>query len=417
MKTIFVHAGWMPLAEPVLMGLLRSDVVRGEEIFSFEYDRNWLKNPAALFLDPDLQLYPGQQYTRESRRNFGLFLYSSPDRWGRVLIDRKEVLTALKEGRSPRKLRESDYLLGVFDEQRAGALRLGEQVGGPFLNADRAMPVPPLAMLKELERASRKVEKGLASQDPAMLKWIDMLLAPGSSLGGARPKAGVAGESGDLWIAKFPSSRDDHDTGGWEMVVRELAGRCGIRVPEARAISLSGDHHTFLSRRFDRAPGRQRIHFASAMTLLGYNDGADFHDGVSYLELAEFIQRMGANPGADLEELWRRIVFNICVSNTDDHLRNHGFLLGAGGWKLSPAFDINPNPRGQGLSLNISETDNSLSTEVALSVAGYFRLSQSRAREILLGIKGSVSGWRRSAQRLGIGKPEQDLMEPAFMTA
>jgi len=256
-----------------------------------------------------------------------------------------------------------------------------------------------------------------AEQDPHYRQWLNLLVAPGSSLGGARPKAGVRDEQGELWIAKFPGRNDEWDMGAWEMVAHELAKQAGLDVAEAHIEPFSGRQHTYLVRRFDRHPGtrgKERIHFASAMTLLGYNDGADHTEDVSYLELAELLIRQGAEPDRDLNELWRRIVFSIAIRNTDDHLRNHGFLLTRDGWRLSPAFDLNPEPHGQGLSLNISETDNSLDFTVALEVAEYFRLSSRDADLILDQVKQAVAGWRNIATSIGIARSEQDSMEAAF---
>jgi serine/threonine-protein kinase HipA len=241
-----------------------------------------------------------------------------------------------------------------------------------------------------------------------------MLIAPGSSLGGARPKASVVDQKNNLWIAKFPSTHDNKDTGAWEMVVYELGKKAGLDLPEGKLQKFSGHHHTFLSKRFDRTNTCERIHFASAMTLLGYTDGADFHNGASYLEFAEFLIKNGANVDKDLEEIWRRIVFSICVKNTDDHLRNHGFLLTNNVWVLSPAFDINPVETGTGLKLNISETDNSLNLDLAMEVAGYFRLENNKAIQIIDEVKKTVSGWRTIATRYRISKFEQDMMSTAF---
>jgi serine/threonine-protein kinase HipA len=238
-----------------------------------------------------------------------------------------------------------------------------------------------------------------------------MLIAPGASLGGARPKASVLDERGHLWIAKFPSVKDTYNVGGWEMVVNELAFKAGIRIAEGMIRQYNSEHLTYLSKRFDRASGGARIHFASAMTLLGHADG---ETGASYLHLAEFIMQQGASPNQDLEQLWRRIVFYIAIRNTDDHLRNHGFLLTDAGWELSPAYDINPIYFGTGLSLNISETDNSLDFEVAREVAKYFRITNAQATTIIAGTKNIVKQWRKMAGKYKIPSKEQDLMAAAF---
>jgi serine/threonine-protein kinase HipA len=388
--------------------------VRGKEVFSFEYNDVWLQSKNNLSLDPDLQLYSGPQYLVDGKTNFGIFLDSSPDRWGRVLMDRREAVLARKEQRKPKTLFETDYLLGVFDNHRMGALRFKESMEGAFLNDQKEMTSPPWTSIRELEQASWQLEED-GTNDSEKLKWLNLLIAPGSSLGGARPKASVLDEKGHLWIAKFPSKNDGRNVGAWEMVVHELAVRAGLNVPESKTGKFySKQQHTFLSKRFDRTAKGERIHFASAMTLLGYSDGTNYETGVSYLDLAEFIIRHGAEVNADLEELWKRIVFYICVGNTDDHLRNHGFLLTERGWILSPAYDINPVEKPTGLSLNISEKDNSLDLNLALGVSAYFRVSAKRASEIIQLVKKTVGRWRQVAEKKELSKSERERMSNAF---
>lgn len=295
-----------------------------------------------------------------------------------------------------------------------GGLRFKEIIDGPFLNDNREFTTPIWTSLNELEQASLKIESDNIIDNPEYLKWLNMLIAPGSSLGGARPKASASDNSNNLWIAKFPSLSDEKDIGGWEMVVHVLAVESGLSVADAMIKKYSNKYHTFLTKRFDRTTSKKRIHFASAMTMLGYTDGTDFHDGVSYLELAEFLVTNGANVNRDLEELWKRIVFSICVTNTDDHLRNHGFILTDRGWTLSPAYDINPIENGTGLKLNISENDNSLDFDLALEVIEYFRLDEKKALNIIKQIKSVVSNWRSAANKYNISKMEQELMAKAF---
>jgi serine/threonine-protein kinase HipA len=412
-KEILVYADWLDIRKPMLMGILYSEIIRGKEIFSFEYTDEWLNSKYAQIIDPDLQLYKGNQYLSDKKENFGIFLDSSPDRWGRLLMRRREAAYARLEKRTEKTLFESDYLLGVFDEHRMGALRFKEDIDGPFLNDNKKFASPPMTSLNELEQASLKIENDEITDDPEYLKWLEMLMAPGSSLGGARPKASVLDSAGNLWIAKFPSISDGKDVGGWEMVVNKLAVESGLNVADSMIKQFSHKYRTFLTKRFDRIK-HERIHFASAMTMLGYNDGTDFHDGVSYLELAEFLSANGANVNKDLEELWKRIVFSICVTNTDDHLRNHGFILTAKGWILSPAYDINPIETGTGLKLNISENDNSLDFDLALEVIEYFRLDKKKALKIIKHIKNVVSHWRSIANNFNIPKAERELMSKAF---
>ena len=415
-RIIQVFADWGTMSEPQLMGLLSATQIRGKEIFAFEYDKEWLKsNQGKHSLDPDLNLYGGQQFLNDTKSNFGIFMDSSPDRWGRLLMRRREAAMARLEGRKEQLLFETDYLLGVYDQHRMGAIRFKIDIEGNFLSDNKAMAAPPFTSLRELEQASLSLEKEDSIDNPNYLKWLNMLIAPGSSLGGARPKASVMDAKNNLWIAKFPSNFDDRDTGAWEMVVNDLAQKSSIQMSEAMIQKFSGRHHTYLTKRFDRTLTNKRIHFASAMTLLGHSDGTDYQDGASYLHLAEFIMRNGANVKNDLEQLWRRIVFNICVSNTDDHLRNHGFLLTNQGWILSPAYDINPIETGIGLKLNISENDNALNLDLALEVAPFFRVSQPKAKRITEEIKEVVSTWQMVANKYKIGRNEQEMISRAFM--
>ncbi|MFM7359366.1 MAG: type II toxin-antitoxin system HipA family toxin [Sediminibacterium sp.] len=411
---IWVYADWKPMEVPHLVGKLFSQRVRGKEIFSFEYNETWLStSQAKLYLDPNLGLFKGKQYLPDGRNNFGVFLDSAPDRWGRLLMRRREAWQAKLEGREEKLLFETDYLLGVFDGHRMGGLRFKLEQDGAFLNNHVKMATPPWTSLRELEYASLQLEREDAINDPEYTKWLDMLIDPGSSLGGARPKASVLDEKGNLWIAKFPSSKDDKNTGAWEMVLHEVAKVCGIHVPDARLLQFSGKHHTFLSKRFDRIKDK-RIHFASAMTLLGYQDGADFQDGLSYLDIVAFIIQQGASVKADLEQLWRRMVFNILVSNTDDHLRNHGFILTDNGWQLSPAYDMNPNEMGSGLTLNISENSNEQDISLALETAKHYKIKNEEAAKILNDMQCEIEKWRTVAKKLGISSGEIEQTKRAF---
>lgn len=412
---IWVYADWASLNGLKMLGILNVQMVRGKEIFSFEYHDPWLNsNQQILYLDPNLGLYKGKQYLPEEKSNFGVFLDSAPDRWGRLLMRRREAWQARSEGREERTLFESDFLLGVFDGLRLGGLRFKSEPDGEFMNNQKHMTTPPWTTLRELEHASLQLEKADAFNDPEYSRWLRMLLVPGSSLGGARPKAGVMDNNGRLWIAKFPSSGDDRNSGAWEMVLHQLAGACGITVPEARMEKFSGKHHTFLSKRFDRTDNKQRIHFASAMTLLGRQDGTDFLDGVGYLDLAGFIVQYSPSSKSDLEQLWRRMVFNILVSNTDDHLRNHGFILTGNGWRLSPAYDMNPNETGNGLTLNISENSNEQDVSLAMDTARLYKLKNDEALTILKEIQHEISNWRSVAKKMGIGNSEIEQMSRAF---
>jgi serine/threonine-protein kinase HipA len=329
-------------------------------------------------------------------------------------MKRREAAMARSDKRPERTLRESDYLLGVNDGHRMGAIQFKEDPDGPFLNDNKTLASPPWTSIRELEQISLKLEDDNAIENPEYLKWLNMLMNPGSSLGGARPKASVIDDNRNLWIAKFPSKSDTKDIGGWEMVTNELARNSGLNVAVSKIQKFSSKYYTFLTKRFDRTNTGERIHYASAMTMLGYVDGNNFQDGVSYLQIVDFLTQYGATVESDLRELWQRIVFNIFVSNTDDHLRNHGFILTDKGWILSPAFDINPNEDGVGLSLNISLDDNSLDLDLALEVAEYFRLTDEEAIRIIEDIRRSVKSWKSVANKHQLPRSEQELMAKVF---
>ena len=408
-KRIYVYENWMG-TEPSLMGCLYAESLRGKEITSFEYYPAWLTNhPGLLALDPDLQLFGGRQFTPLEKSMFGLFSDSCPDRWGRLLMNRREIILAKQENRKPRNLLETDYLLGVHDEARMGALRFSLQEGGPFLSCESDMAAPPWTTLRDLEAASLAFEK---DPDFCNNRWLQLLLAPGSSLGGARPKASVKAPDNSLWIAKFPSKHDQYDSGAWEQVTHELARICQLNVPESKLERFSDTGSTYLVKRFDRQAGR-RVHFSSALALLGKKDGDS--SGSSYLELVQFLTSYGASPGSDLKELWRRIVFSMAVSNTDDHLRNHGFLLTSGGWRLSPMFDVNPNPKGSFLSLNVTLNDSEIDPDLAIEAASFFGLKKDEAAEEAKRILSTVGrSWRPIAESWGVSGDSQEAMAPAF---
>ena len=397
----------------MMVGKLNVVRTKGHGVFSFEYNKEWIKEGKAQDLDPDLQFYTGPQYLGKDKPNFGVFMDSSPDRWGKELIRRREAILARLQERRPKTLFEEDYLLGVYDLHRMGGLRFKIPDSDNFQHEDQGLAAPPWTSLRELEHASQEFEKDML-QDQQALQWINMLIAPGASLGGARPKASVTDEQGHLWIAKFPSVKDTTNVGAWEMLVADLAIENGINIAQSEIKKFNSKCDTFLSKRFDRTNVGNRLHFASAMTLLGKTDGADSMSGTSYLDMVQFIMEKGAAPNADLEQLWRRIVLSIAIKNTDDHLRNHGFLLTERGWRLSPAYDINPTNFGTGLSLNISSDDNSLDFDLALSVAEYFRLSAPKAKEIIIQTKKTVNKWPLLANKYQISRQEQEQMSPAF---
>lgn len=408
-KKIWVYENWRA-AEPSLIGCLYAESLRGKEICSFEYSPSWLTgHPGLLSLDPDLQLFSGRQFTPMNKPMFGIFSDSCPDRWGRLLMDRLEAILARQESRKPNVLLETDYLLGVHDEARMGALRFSLQEGGPFLSCESDTAAPPWTTLRSLEEASLAFEK---DDDITNNRWLRMLLAPGSSLGGARPKATVKAPDNSLWIAKFPSKHDEYDSGAWEQVVHELAKACELNVPESRLERFSDAGSTFLVKRFDRQAGR-RIHFASALAMLGKTDGDS--SASNYLDLVQFLTAHGASAREDLKELWRRIVFSMAVSNTDDHLRNHGFLLTPAGWRLSPMFDVNPEPKGNFLSLNVTLDDSRMDPALAIEAASFFGFSKDEAAKEAKRILTVVgSAWRPVAESWGLSRHSQEAMAPAF---
>jgi serine/threonine-protein kinase HipA len=416
---IAVYGHWDGLAEPLRLGRLYTHRAAAREVFEYEFEREVLERPdmAGLKLDPRLSQFAGRQYPPQGQITFGAFADASPDRWGRALL-RRRLERAQRAGRADPKARlyESDYLLGVHDRYRAGALRFRRNDAGPFLDDQHDIAAPPFVQLRVLEAASLALERDENNTASEADEWLRMLIAPGGSLGGARPKASVVDPTGHLWIAKFPSVRDDCDVGAWEMVVHTLAKACGLNVPDALVRRFGSAHHTFLVKRFDRTAQGRRRHFASAMNLTGHQDGDDASTGASYLEIAQVLMTDGASTDADLRELWSRIVFNLLVSNTDDHLRNHGFVLEPGrGWRLSPAFDMNPVPHAHGLKLNISEADNAMDLELARSVALYFRLSATEAMDIINRQQQVVAQWRTIADSLGISALQQRRLADAFL--
>lgn len=408
---IFVYADWYMFQAPQPVGKLWFSSFRGKTIYSFEYDQEWIKTGIAI--DPELPLYSGKQYSG-ANENFGIFKDASPDRWGQLLMKRRETLLSKTEKRDPRPLFGIDFLMGVHDSHRMGGLRFKESESGDFMSNDAKLAAPPWTSLRDLEYAVAQYEKSADVLNEASLKWINQLIAPGSSLGGARPKADVVDTEGKQWIAKFPGRNDDSDVGLWEMVVHELGVQAKMTLPNASVRKLGSSYHTYLSQRFDRTEDKRRIHYASAMTLLQRRDGDDADSGVSYLDLVSFIKSECADPTGNLEELFRRVLFSVCVSNTDDHLRNHGFLYTETGWILSPAFDINANETGTGLKLNIDEEDNSLDIDLVINTASYYLLSAKRVEEIKVEVVNAVSNWRKIAVKYNIPPSEIERKVRAF---
>ena len=394
------------LGPPCLVGTLAHD--RGQ--IRFHYEPSWLRDARAFALDPDLSLDDHPFFPKPELSNFGVFLDSSPDRWGQTLMKRREALQSKDEKRTPRTLYAWDFLIGVQDFTRQGALRFRLAGTDEFLG-NQKMAAPPISTLQELEAVAYQLSSRRIDDFDALRKWLAVLVAPGASLGGARPKANFTETDGSLWIGKFPARDDDRDVGAWEWVVHGLATKAGIDVPPAKMFRLNNDFHTFCVQRFDRFKGARRF-YASAMTLLR----KEHSEGTSYLELAEFLRSRGdaEHAEADLEQLFRRVAFNVAVGNRDDHLRNHGFVLGTTGWRLAPAFDVNPNIDKAEHVLNIDDTDNRPSLDTVLSTAEFYGLMPDRAKRVVNEIANIVGNWQDAAQRAGIAAGDVEITATAF---
>ena len=389
------------------VGTLWSHFTRGKETSDFEYSNDWINNNKSFSLEPGLYLGKGKQVNVRQVPLFGSFGDSAPDTWGRILMRRYENQLAKKENRSPRTLNEIDYLLFVNDTARQGALRFKTENSEEFLYPSNIKTIPPLIDLTKLLTATEKIIENNEKEND-----LQLLLAPGSSLGGARPKASVSDKNGDLCIAKFPKKDDFTNNVLWEGVALTLANFCGLNVQEW-SIQKAGKKNVILVKRFDRK-GKVRIPFLSAMSMLNAIDNdTQIH---SYLDIADAIRQYGSDTKEDLIELWKRMAFSILISNTDDHLRNHGFLYtGHNGWKLSPLYDVNPSPDNKNaLSTYITQTDNAQDTELALSVCEYFGLNINCAKQIIIDMKSIIKNWQNIAKQLGLNKSEIVKMESAF---
>lgn len=413
MRKLYVYADFDWLKEIAFIGELGYESLRGSDSYSFSFDKDWLKNQGALFLSDDLNNYPGQQHTQPGRDIFGCFSDALPDRWGRTLLLRREQLAASEEKRPVRRLSSFDFLTGIDDFSRMGGFRFKEAPQGEFINVSQSLKIPPLTDIRELIAASQKIEKSEEANILPERKWLKQLVQPGSSLGGARPKASVVDTNHALYVAKFPSRKDDYDVGLWEHLAHQLAIRAGIHAATTRVLATGEKHHTLLSRRFDRTDDGRRIHFASAMTLLGLTDGDNAATGYGYLDMVDFILQHCTDVDANLRELYRRVAYNICIGNSDDHFRNHGFLLTSKGWTLSPAYDMNPTLNDyQSLLISASSSQSDLS--ILLDACEEYMLDAQTAKQIIGEVVDAVKGWHELAVRLGISKREMDLFRDVF---
>lgn len=405
MRKLYVYADFDWLNAPQLVGELSYESLRGNDSYGFKFDNDWLRRYGSLNLSEDLNNYPGQQYTKPERDIFGCFADALPDRWGRTLLNRREQILATEESRPVRRLSSFDYLCGIDDFSRMGGFRFKEDPEGEYICTENDLSIPPLTSIRELIVASQEIEKSEESHVLPEKKWIQQLVHPGTSLGGARPKAGVIDENRVLFVAKFPSRKDDYDVALWEHLSHLLAKKAGIDAAETKAIGAGEKYHTLLSRRFDRTMEGRRIHFASAMTLLGLTDGCNADSGHGYLDIVDFILQSCCDVDANLRELYRRVAFNICIGNSDDHFRNHGFLLTPRGWTLSPAYDMNPT-LGEYQSLLITKSSSNADLALLLQASEDYMIPQSDAEQIINQVKETVRSWRAMANRLGISQRE-----------
>ena len=417
MKKLYVYADFDWLKEVELIGELGYESLRGTDSYSFTFNNEWLRQHSDLFLSDDLNNYPGQQYTQPDKDIFGCFSDALPDRWGRTLLLRREQIAAAEEKRPVRRLSSFDFLTGIDDFSRMGAFRFNSRMGafrfkeskdGEFINVSESLKIPPLTDIRELIAASAEIEKSEENNILPDRKWIAQLVQPGTSLGGARPKANVVDTDKTLYVAKFPSRKDDYDVGLWEHFSRLLATKAGVNAAKTKVLATGEKYHTLLSQRFDRTNDSKRIHFASAMTLLGLSDGDNATTGHGYLDIVDFIIQNCTDVERNLQELFRRVAFNICIGNSDDHFRNHGFLLTAKGWILSPAYDMNPT-LSEFQSLLISSTSNKADLSILLDACEDYMLNRKTAEKIISEVIEVVKGWRKLATRLGISKREMDM--------
>lgn len=413
MERLLVFADFDWLDKPELVGELCYEKLRGSESYAFRFDDNWLKFHAGIKLSEDINNYPGLQYTQPGNDIFGCFSDALPDRWGRTLLKRREQIQASEEKRAVRNLSSFDYLMGIDDFSRMGGFRLKRELDGDFINVSPSLKIPPLTELRQLVLASQEVEKSEENDVLPEKKWIAQLIQPGTSLGGARPKAGVLDDSGNLCIAKFPSRKDDYDTGLWEHFSHLLARKAGINTAQTKVLGGLGKYHTLLSKRFDRTDEGKRIHFASSMSLIGLRDGDNAQGGYGYLNIVDFILQSCCDVEKNLQELYRRVAFNICIGNSDDHFRNHGFLLTPRGWTLSPAYDMNPT-LNEYQSLLINESSNKADIRTLLESCESYMIKKEVAENIIRQVQAAVAGWENLAVLLQIPAREVTMFKDRF---
>lgn len=413
MRKILIYSDFDWLDAPLLVGELGYESLRGSDSYSFAFAPEWLSKHGNLFLSADLNNYPGLQYTQPNSDIFGCFGDALPDRWGRLLLNRREQLQARNEQRPARRLSSFDYLMGIDDFSRMGGFRFKDANDGGFINSDPRLRIPPLTDIKTLVAASMAIERSEAHNQLPEQQWLQQLVHPGTSLGGARPKASVIDTAGRLCIAKFPSLSDSHDVALWEHHSHLLAALSGVDVATTNVLNTGNKHHTLLSERFDRDGQGRRRHFASALTLLGLTDGCNAQTGNGYLDMVDFIIQNCCNVEYNLRQLYRRVAFNIAIGNSDDHFRNHGFALTSRGWTLAPAYDLNPSLNTH-QTLLINATTNQADIGILLNSASDYLIGTEEARQIIAEVSQGVRQWKSVATRLGISKHEIETFEHIY---
>ena len=415
MTKIYVYADFNWLKKVELVGELSMQSIRGKESYSFEFSKDWLKNYGSIQLSDDINNYTGIQYCQQNNEIFGCFADSLPDRWGRTLILRREQILAMEEKHPVRRLTEFDFLTGIDDYTRIGGFRYKIDPTGEFINTSNKLQIPPITEIKELVRASNEIELSEEKNTLPQKKWLFQLIQPGTSLGGARPKATIIDEYKHLYIAKFPSRNDLYDVGLWEHLSHLLAKESGLNCSESKVIKAGNKYHTLLSKRFDRTADNKRIHYASAMTMLGLKDGCNANTGNGYLDIVNYIIKNCCNVDYNLKELYRRVAFNISIGNSDDHFRNHGFLLTPQGWTLSPAFDINPSlSKEQSLLINSYTSKSDLN--ILLDSCEEYMLNHNTAKQIIEEVLKGISKWKLLANKINIPQSEQNIFKDRFIT-
>jgi serine/threonine-protein kinase HipA len=413
MQRLFVYADFDFLKEIEPIGVLGYERLRGNDCYSFEFNTEWLQKHPSIKLSADLENFPGIQYTKPGKEIFSCFSDALPDRWGRTLLNKREFIQAQEEKRPIKRLTSFDYLMGIDDFSRMGGFRFKLNPDEDFINNSTVLKIPPLTKIFELFDASKQIELSEIEHTIPEMKWLNQLLHPGTSLGGARPKASVVDSNQNLNIAKFPSINDEYDVGLWEFLSNQMAKIAGINIPESKVIKNDNRFHSFISKRFDRLSPNTRVQFASALSLLGLEDGDNASSGKGYIDIVDFILQSCTDSKSNIEELYRRVAFNICIGNSDDHFRNHGFLLTPKGWTLSPVYDLNPT-LNDFQTLLINSKTNEADLGILLDSYQEYMINRSTAENIIKKVVDSVSQWEVLARNIHVPKYEIDRFREKF---